>query len=127
MLKKKNENVETKKIELTSDYDELRYSHGLSEHDECILRLYDNKSHVHLQSIIVSHPVTFLRNLPDFAKNLNIPISDLEIILVGFISPSGDFSKLPEENIISPYLYFKKPDEVSVNVGSDDSTPPVES
>lgn len=127
MLKKLDENVETKTLELVSEYEELRFQFGLSGDDECIIRLYDNKSRVFLQSIIVSHPITFLRNLPDFAKNLNIPISDLEICLIGFISPFGDFSKITDNIIISPYLYFKKPDEVSVNVGSDGSTPPVES
>lgn len=126
MLKKLEENQETKVIELTSEYEELRYCYGLSDDDECIIRLYDNKSNVHLQSIIISHPIALLRNLPDFSKNLNIPISDLEINLIGFIAPSGDFSKIPDNIVISPYLYYKKPDEVSVNVGSDTSIPPVE-
>lgn len=126
MLKKNDVNVETKTLEQISEYEELRFRFGLSDDDECIIRLYDNKSRVFLQSIIVSHPVSFLRNLPDFAKNLNIPISDLEICLVGFISPFGDFSKITDNIIISPYLYFKKPEDVSVNVGSGSSTPPVE-
>lgn len=127
MLRKIDANVETKEIQLISEYEELRLRYGLSDDDECIIRLYDNKSRVFLQSIIISHPISFLRNLPDFSKNLNLPVSDLEIILVGFLSPFGDFSKISENIIVSPYLYFKKPDDVSVNVGSDGSTPPVES
>lgn len=114
-------------IQTLEDFNFIKSQNQFSDSDECILRLYDNKSNILLQTIVVSHPISFLRNLPDVSKQLHIPISDIDIILIGFINLCNGLIEIPDRPIISPYLYFKKPDDVSVNVGSADSTPPVES
>lgn len=80
--------------------------------EECILRIFDNKSDVLLQTVCVKHPVSFIRNLPDFAKNCNIPVSDISIQLIGYISHCCNLSEVEDIVEISPYVYFKKPEEV---------------
>lgn len=93
--------------------DVLRVSNGGNE--ECILRIFDNKSDVLLQTICVKHPVSFIRNLPDFAKNCNIPVSDVSVQLIGYILKDNNLEAVDIVEI-SPYVYFKKPDVI------DDST-----
>lgn len=95
---------------------------------KCILVIEDNKTHIQVQEVIVNHPIEYIRNLNEISKALRLPVSDMDIILVGFLGKGYTLSEIsdpvPE---ISPYIYFNKPEEVSVNVGSVDFTPPVES
>lgn len=93
---------------------------------QCILSLEDNKSNIIVQHVVVKHPLDFIRNLNDFSKNLRLPVSDLNIILSGFITKTLTFKEADDFIIISPYVYFKKPDEVNIEVGSDASVPPTE-
>lgn len=99
----------------------------LDNNYQCILSLEDNKSKIILQHVVVKHPLDFIRNLNEFSKNLRLPVSDLDILLTGYIS--SNCSPVPSDEIvtISPYVYFNKPEETSIEVGSDDSSPSVES
>lgn len=94
--------------------------------DQCIISLEDNKSNIILQHVVVKHPLDFIRNLNDFSKNLRLPVSDLNILLIGFISSDFSLHKAVDINTISPYVYFKKPEETNIEVGSDASVPPTE-
>lgn len=81
--------------------------------DECVLRIYDNKSNILLQSVVVKHPIIFVRGIQDFCKSCNLPVSDVSIQLVGFISHLSELTSIDEICEISPYVYFKKPDDVN--------------
>lgn len=93
----------------------------------CILVIEDNKSHIQVQQVIVNHPLDYIRNLNEISKGLRLPVSDMDIILVGYLGKGYSLHELETIPEISPYVYFKKPDEVIVDVGSDDSVPPTES
>lgn len=93
---------------------------------QCILSLKDNKSHIFLQHVVVKHPLDFIRNLNEFSKNLRLPVSDLDIILTGYISNTLSLQEVDDLITISPYVYFNKPEETSIEVGSDASVPPTE-
>lgn len=93
---------------------------------QCILSLRDNKSNIILQHVVVKHPLDFIRNLNDFSKNLRLPISDLNILLTGYISSTLTLHEVDDVVTISPFVYFKKPEEVTVEAGSGASVPPTE-
>lgn len=78
---------------------------------ECVLRLYDNKSDILLQTIVVKHPVVFIRGIQDFCKNVSLPVADLSIRFVGMIDRNSCLFEIPEIVEISPYVYFKRPEE----------------
>lgn len=80
-------------------------------YDECILRIYDNKSAILLQTVVVKHPIIFIRGIQEFCKSVNLPVSDISVQLVGYISHCNDLTSLEEVCEISPYVYFKKPDD----------------
>lgn len=115
-----------KKIENLEDFNVVKVQYQFKDNDECILRLFDNKSDILLQTIVVNHPVSFMRNLPEISQSLKIPVSDVEIKLIGFVSDVNGLIEVKDCPVISPYIYFKRPDELSVNVASDGSNPPVE-
>lgn len=106
-------------IEKLDDLNSLIQSQSKSSGSSCILVCFDNKSNVKLQSLIVEHPVSFIRNLPQFSKDFNIPVSDVSIQLVGFISPSCGLREIDDIVEISPYIYFKKPDDVNVETSKE--------
>lgn len=93
----------------------------------CIIAIKDNKSDITIQYVIVKHPLDFIRNLNDFSKNLHIPASDMSILLIGFVGQELSLEEVDDIMEISPFVYFKKPEETIINVGSDDSSPSVES
>lgn len=78
---------------------------------ECILRIYDNKSDVLLQTVVVKHPVLFIRGIQDFSKSVSMPISDLSIRMIGMVDKNSCLFEVPEIAEISPFVYFKKPEE----------------
>lgn len=82
---------------------------------ECILRLYDNKSDVLLQTIVVKHPIIFIRGLQEFCKAASLPVSDVSIKFIGMIDRNSCIFEVPEIVEISPYVYFKKPEEANVS------------
>lgn len=94
---------------------------------KCIIVIDDNKSNITVHSGIVNHPLDFIRNLNEFSKQVRLPVSDMTILLVGYIGKNFGLYETEDFIEISPYVYFKKPDEVNVSVGSDDSVPPTES
>lgn len=100
-------------------------NHAISQ--DCIICIQDNKSGLNVSNFIVKHPVELMRNLNEISKTCRLPISDMDIIFVGFLFQNLTLISLEEKTLLSPYIYFKRPDEVSVDVGSDGSTPPVES
>lgn len=104
-----------KTIEKLEDLDIFLNEYPVSSDKECILRIYDNKSDVLLQTIVVKHPVIFIRGIQEFCKNLNIPVSDVSVQLVGFISDVFSLGEIEEPIEISPYVYFKKPEETVVS------------
>lgn len=99
----------------------------INQGQNCILAIKDNKSDITIQSVIVKHPIDFLRNLNEYSNNLRIPVSDMSLLLVGYISSCFNLEEVDDIVEISPYVYFKRPEEVNINVGSDDSNPSVES
>lgn len=102
-----------KTIETLKDLDIFLNEYPSSSDKECILRIYDNKSDVLLQTIVVKHPVIFIRGIQEFCKSTNLPVSDISVRLVGFISEEFNLGEIEEVIEISPYVYFKKPEEVS--------------
>ena len=100
-----------KKIETAKDLNDFLVVNSPAQDYECILRVYDNKSDVLLQTIVVKHPVIFIRGLQDFCKSVNLPVSDVVVYFVGFISPDSNLSEIPDIVEVSPYVYFKKPKE----------------
>lgn len=104
-----------KTVEKFEDLNNLIKSQA-SENDECIIRVYDNKSNVLLQSIIVKHPVIFIRGLQEFCKSVNLPVSDVSICLIGFVSVDSNLFAIDDIVEISPYVYFKKPEEEKQSV-----------
>lgn len=101
------------------------YSTVVAEND-CILVIYDNKSQIPLQTIVVHHPLDYIRNLNEVSKNLRLPVLDIDIKCIGYIDKDFNLFKLEDTYLISPYVYFNKPEDVSIDVGSNSSTPPVE-
>lgn len=105
----------------------------ISEYDavgqDCIICIQDNKSGLNVSNFIVKHPVELLRNLNEISKSCRLPVSDMDIIFVGFLFQNLQIFSLKEDEkvLLSPYIYFKKPEEVSVKAGSEDSTTPVKS
>lgn len=100
-----------KTIENLNDLNDLlRFDESGSDY-ECLLRVYDNKSDVLLQTIVVKHPVIFIRGLQDFCKNLNLPVSDISIQLIGYVSLRNNLLEIDDICEISPYVYFSKPKE----------------
>lgn len=100
-------------------------NHAVSQ--DCIICIQDNKSGLNVSNFIVKHPVELLRNLNEISKSCRLPVSDMDIIFVGFLFQNLALLSLEEKTLLSPYIYFKKPNEVSVDVGSDDSVPPTDS
>lgn len=86
---------------------------------EVILRVYDNKSDVLLQSIIVKHPILFIRGIQDFCKTVNLPVSDVSVRFVGMIDEYSCFTAISEIVEISPYVYFNKPKEEAATTQDD--------
>ena len=78
---------------------------------ECVLRLYDNKSDILLQTIVVKHPVLFIRGIQEFCKSTNLPVSDVSIRFIGMIDKNSCMFEIPEIVEISPYVYFKKAED----------------
>lgn len=76
--------------------------------EECVLRLYDSKSNVLLQTIVVKHPIIFIRGIQEFCKSVNLPVSDLSVRLIGFITTDNKLNTSDDVYEISPYVYFKK-------------------
>lgn len=99
-----------KKIETLKDLNDLLLVQSTAN-EECILRVYDNKSDVLLQTVVVKHPVIFIRGIQDFCKSLNLPVSDISVRLVGFISENSNLDEIDDIVEISPYVYFNKPKE----------------
>lgn len=97
-----------KKIENQKDLQDLLQN---LNGDECILRVYDNKSEIVLQTVVIKHPVIFIRGIQEFSKEFSIPISDLSVRLVGFISKDNMLNSCYDVFEISPYVYFSKPKE----------------
>lgn len=79
--------------------------------EECILRIYDNKSDILLQTVVVKHPVIFIRGIQDFCKSVSLPVSDISVQLIGFVSKECNLFNIDDICEISPYVYFKKPEE----------------
>ena len=100
-----------KKEDLVRLLDEFNCSEG-----ESVLRLYDNKSDILLQTVVVRHPIMFIRGLQDFCKSINLPVSDLSIRFIGMIDKDSLFFESPEIAEISPYVYFTKPDSAESSV-----------
>lgn len=98
----------------------------LKKGKHCVLAVFDNKSDVVIQYVIVKHPLDFIRNLNEISKNLRLPVSDMDINLIGFVSPECNLSEVEDIIEISPYVYFKKPEETTIDVGSDATVPPTE-
>lgn len=101
-----------KTIETLEDFNSVKLQYQFKANDECIIRLYDNKSEVSLQTIVVNHPISFLRNLQDFCKTMNLPVSDVDIKLIGFISDINGLVEVLDCPSISPYIYFQRPEVV---------------
>ena len=105
-----------KKLECAKDLNDFLLCESKSG-DESILRVYDNKSDVLLQTVVVKHPVIFIRGLQDFCKSVLLPVSDVSIRLIGFISEFSELKAIADIVEISPYVYFSKPkEEVTSNV-----------
>lgn len=85
------------------------------DNGECILRVYDNKSDVLLQTVVVKHPVVFIRGIQEFCKTISIPVSDISVRFIGMIDCNSLLYEVPEICEISPYVYFKKPEETQVS------------
>lgn len=79
---------------------------------ECVLRVYDNKSDVLLQTVVVKHPIIFIRGLQEFCKSVSLPVSDVSVHLVGYISLRNNLLEVNDICEISPFIYFKKPEEI---------------
>lgn len=78
---------------------------------ECILRVYDSKSDICINTIVVKHPILFIRTIQDFCKSASLPVSDVSVRFVGKIDQNSCLQEIPEIVEISPYVYFKKPEE----------------
>lgn len=99
-----------KKLESSKDLNDFLMCESKTG-DESILRVYDNKSDVLLQTVVVKHPVIFIRGLQDFCKSVGLPVSDVSVNLIGFISEFSDLKEIDDIVEISPYVYFNKPTE----------------
>lgn len=107
-----------KKIETLEDLNKEINLHP--EKKDCILSVSDNKSEICIQRVIVKHPVDFIRNLPDFAKTIHIPVSDIDLSCIGYIGENDNIISLGEQSFyISPFVYFKRPEDVETSVSSD--------
>lgn len=104
-------------IEKIKDLNDLLFAQSTTN-DECILRVYDNKSNILLQTVVVKHPVIFIRGLQDFCKSVNLPVSDVSVHLIGFISENSNLVEIDDIVEISPYVYFNRPKE-EVNSSED--------
>lgn len=101
-------------------------SDDIKQGKNCVLAVFDNKSDIVIQYVIVKHPLDFIRNLNEISKNLRLPVSDMDINLIGFVSSDCKLSEVEDIVEISPYVYFKKPEDVDVSVGSDTPVPSTE-
>lgn len=104
-----------KTIETLKDLNEfLKFDESGCDY-ECVLRVYDNKSDVLLQTVVVKHPVLFIRGLQEFCKSVSLPVSDVSVHLIGYISLRNNFFEVDDICEISPFIYFKKPEETVVS------------
>lgn len=99
-----------KTIENLKELNDLLQLHSVSER-ECILRVYDNKSDILLQTVVCKHPIVFIRGIQEFCKSVNLPVSDVSVQLIGFISECSQLYEIEDIVELSPYVYFKKADE----------------
>lgn len=100
-----------KTIENLQDLNNL-INQYITSKDECILRIYDNKSDTLLQTVVVKHPIIFIRGIQEFCKSANLPVSDISVNLVGFIYQESNLREISDIVELSPYVYFTKPEEV---------------
>ena len=91
-----------KTIENLKDLNDLLRSNELGSDSECLLRVYDNKSDVLLQTVVVKHPVIFIRGIQEFCKNIQLPVSDVSVQLIGYISLGNNLYEIDDICEISP-------------------------
>ena len=86
-------------IETIKELNDILNDDQFGKKDECILRIYDNKSDILLQTVVVKHPVLFIRGIQDFCKSVSLPVSDISVNLVGYI--------LEDNNLVEVSDIFK--------------------
>lgn len=87
----------------------------LGSNDKYVIVYRDGKSGALIYQGIYDSPIVAIRDLNTIVPQVKIPVSDIVIQLVLAYNPS-DFKKKPVQFsdivVLSPYLYFKKPDEI---------------
>lgn len=105
-------------IELKKKLDELGVRYGDTYNDFYFLVVFrDNKGDVILTKDIYTSPIAAVRFLGTVIKQTNYPAEDIDIVLTYAIPQNIKPDENPDLNpvfcgyILSPYLYYKKPEE----------------